>query len=179
MKIARSHRRTLALFACTLVLWLLVSQANHYLARWQVYLWIGGLFVTFAGLRLAPQEGFGASFLAGLLLDAVSPVPLGLQAFLFGITHLILVRLRHRLAVEETVVAVSVALLANLGLFLAFSFLRLRDLVPAGSAGVRLLADLAVSQCVLALLAPWYFALQQRALELGGAGLRSEPAPTM
>lgn len=179
MKLPAGHRRTLIVFACGFVLWQLVGQANHYLAPWGMYLWVGGLFVTFAGLRLPPQEGFNACFLTGLLLDAATPVPFGLQAFLFGIAQLILVRLRHRIAAEETLVAVSVALLTNLGLFLTLAFLRVGEIAPSGAAGLRLLTDLVLSQCVLALAAPWYFALQLRAIESIGAGLRPESVETM
>jgi rod shape-determining protein MreC len=88
--VSLAHRRTLVLFACGFVLWLLIAQANHYLAPARLYIWVGGLFVTFAALRLPAQEGFNASFLIGLLLDAASPVPFGLHAFLFGIAHLVL-----------------------------------------------------------------------------------------
>jgi cell shape-determining protein MreD len=166
------HRRTLVIAACGFVLWLIVSQANHYLAPARLYLWVGGLFVTFAGLRLAPQEGFNACFLTGLLLDAGTPVPFGLHAFLFGIAQLVLVRVRHRFAGEVTIVAVMVALLTNLALFLALSFTRMGHLPDTASAGLRLLVDLAFSQCMLALIGPWYFAFQLRALEITGAGLR-------
>jgi hypothetical protein len=35
---------------------------------------------------------------------------------------------------------------------------------------------LITSQCVLVVLAPWYFSLQTRALEIAGAGLRVDAA---
>jgi cell shape-determining protein MreD len=167
-----AHRRTLVVFGCGLLLWLLIGQANHYLAPARLYIWVGGLFVTFAALRLPAQEGFNASFLLGLLLDAASPVPFGLQAFLFGIAHLVLIRVRHRLAGDVTIVAVTVALLTNLALFLILTLSRMDDLPQTAASGLRLLMDLVTSQCVLVLLAPWYFSLQARALEIAGAGLR-------
>ena len=176
MKISLGTRRTLVLFACGFVLALLIAQANHYLAPARLYIWVGGLFVTFAALRLPSQEGLGASFLIGLLLDASAPVPFGLHAFLFGIAHLVLVRLRHRLAGDVTVVAVTVALLTNLALFLVLTVTRMGEMPETKASGLRLLMDLITSQSVLVVLAPWYFALQTRALEMMGAGLRVDPA---
>jgi cell shape-determining protein MreD len=176
MKLGLGTRRTLVLVACGYVLWLIVAQANHYLAPARLYIWVGGLFVTFAALRLPPQEGLGGSFLIGLVLDAVTPVPFGLHAFLFGVAHLVLVRLRHRLAGDVTLVAVTVALLTNLALFLVFTVTRINELPETKASGLRLLMDLITSQCGLVVLAPWYFALQTRALEIAGAGLRVDPA---
>lgn len=176
MTLPLAHRRVVVVFGCGLLLWLLVGQINHYLAPARLYIWVGGLFVTYAGLRLPAQEGFTASFLLGLLLDAASPVPFGLQAFLFGIAHLVLVRLRHRLAGDVTLVAVTVALLTNLALFLVLTLSRMDELPQTAASGLRLLMDLVTSQCLLVLLAPWYFALQARALEIAGAGLRVDAA---
>lgn len=179
MTLSLPQRRVLVIFACGFVLWHLVAQANHYLAPARLYIWIGGLFVAFAGLRLQPQEGFNASFLIGLLFDALSPVPFGAHAFLFGIAQLVLVRLRHRFAADEVLVAVTVALLTNLALLLVLAFFRLGGAPDASAAGLRLLMDLVISQCVLALVGPWYFGLQLRALEIAGAGLRAEPTETI
>lgn len=176
MTLSITHRRTLVIAACGYILWQMTGQANHYLAPARLYIWLGGLLVTFAGLRLPAQEGFNACFLIGLLVDAGSPVPFGTHAFLFGIAQLVLVRLRHRFAADETMVAVTVALLTNLALLLVLAFFRLGNAPDASSTGLRLLMDLVISQSVLALLGPWYFALQLRALEYAGAGLRLEAA---
>ena len=51
-------------------------QLNHYLAPHGAYLFIGGLLVTFAALRLSLRIGLMATLLIGLALDAVEPVPL-------------------------------------------------------------------------------------------------------
>ncbi len=179
MKLTLGQRRILVLFGCGLVLWFLISQVNHYLAPARLYVWVGGLYVTFAATRLASQEGLYASFLTGLLLDAVAPVAFGLHAFLFGIAHIVLVRLRHRFAGDVTIVAATVALLTNLALFVVFTVTQLGAMGESAAVGLRLLMDLVVSQCVLVLLAPWYFAFQSRALEIVGAGLRVDPAEAM
>ena len=67
---------------------------------------------------------------------------------------------------------VMIALLANLGLFLVLSFLRIDPALKADQAWMRIFADLLVSQVVLALIAPWFFAVQARLLEATGTNLR-------
>lgn len=174
MNVSLSLRRTLVMFGCAWILWQIIAQTNHALAPARLYVWVGGLFVAFAGLRLQAQEGFNACFLIGLLFDSQCPVPFGTHAFLFGIADLILVRLRHRFAATETLVAVTVALLTNLALLVVLSFVRLSEAPDGAATALRLFMDLLISQSVLALVGPWYFALQARALDLAGAGLRIE-----
>ena len=72
------------------------------------------------------REGFAASVLGGLLCDAVTPVPFGTHAALFGAAHAVVYNIRERLQRDETAVRVVVALLVNLALFLALSFVRHR-----------------------------------------------------
>lgn len=174
-------RRVVVLFLSLLLLWFLFAQANHWLAPLHVYLFVGGLFVTYAALRAPLRPGLAAVLLAGLLCDANTPLPPGLPAVAFSLAHgqfvffglafAVIFRLRDRLARDETLIRVTVALLANLALFLAVSFARLADSPAPGDAWLRLFFDLACSQVVLAVIAPWFFALQGRALELA----RTEP----
>jgi rod shape-determining protein MreD len=93
---------------------------------------------------------------------------------LFGLMHVILFHLRTRFPREELIFGVVVALLANLGLFLALSFVLLGDHPASGVAWLRLLADLGWSQLFIAAVAPWFLALQQHALELGRVNLADE-----
>lgn len=168
------HRRWLIPFATTLLLWSLVVQLNHYLAPYGAYLFVGGLLVTFAALRLSLRNGLVATLLTGLAVDALEPVPFGTHFVLFGIMHVLLFHLRRRFPREELVFGVVVALLANLGLFLAVSFVALGDQPAAGAAWLRLFADLGWSQLFIAAVAPWFLALQARALELGRINLADE-----
>lgn len=168
------HRRWLIPFATTLLLWSLVVQLNHYLAPYGAYLFVGGLLVTFAALRLSLRNGLVATLLTGLAVDALEPVPFGTHFVLFGIMHVLLFHLRTRFPREELVFGVVVALLANLGLFLAVSFVALGDQPAPGAAWLRLFADLGWSQLFIAAVAPWFLALQARALELGRVNLADE-----
>ncbi len=165
-------RRVLTLTAASLLLALLLGQLNHYLAIWLVHVWCGGLFVAFAALRLSYGTGAVASFVAGLLLDAGEPVAFGTQAFLFLAAHAVIYTVRARAPRDATIVGVMAALLANLGLFLAMSFLRVDPSLKADQAWLRIFADLLVSQIVIALIAPWFFAVQTRLLETTGTNLR-------
>ena len=168
------HRRWLIPFAAMMLLWWLVAQVNHYLAARGVYFFVGGLLVTFAALRLSLRHGLLASLLAGLAIDAVEPVPFGTHLLLFAAVHVTLYHLRSRFPREETVTGVVTALFANLALFLVLSMVMLNDHPAPGSAWLRLMVDLGCSQLLVAAIAPWFFALQQRALELGRVSLVDE-----
>ncbi|MFA5057125.1 MAG: hypothetical protein WC485_03350 [Opitutaceae bacterium] len=168
------HRRWLIPFATMLLLWSLVMQLNHYLAPHGAYLFIGGLLVTFGALRLGLRNGLAASLLTGLAIDAVEPVPFGTHLLLFAVMHLVIFRIRTRFPREEPIFGVVVALLANLALFLGLSFVTLGDHPAAGAAWLRIFADLGWSQLFIALTAPWFFALQERALGLGRVDLAEE-----
>ncbi len=159
-------RHTLITFLTLFLLWTLVTQANHLLSGLRVYLFVGGLYVTYAALMLPWRAGLASSLLGGLLLDANTPVTFGTHLVLFAAAFAVLSHLRDRLPREDTVARVVIALLANLALFLIFSFTQIgRSPVPA-AAWPRLIADLVCSQVVLALIAPWFFALQHSALLL-------------
>ncbi|HTJ77749.1 MAG TPA: hypothetical protein VL357_02030 [Rariglobus sp.] len=164
--------RVLLLSIASLLLVTLLAQLNHYLGVWQLHVWCGGLFIAFAALRLDFRTGAAASFIGGLMLDANAPVAFGTHALLFLAGHAVIFNIRARAPRDETIVGVMVALLANLGLFLVISFLRLDGVPDSGEAWMRDFADLLVSQMVIALIAPWIFAMQARLLQLGGTELR-------
>lgn len=166
------RRVFLLTIAALLLLWLL-GQINHYLAVWQVQVWCGGLLVTFAGLRMGYRTGATFSFIAGLLMDAGEPVAFGTQAFLLLAAHAFIFTIRNRTPREESVVGVVVALIANLGLYLTLCFLRINPGADASTAWMRAFADLIASQLALALIAPWFFAVQARLLTASGQPPRS------
>ena len=166
-------RRVLILFATLLVLWALVAQLNHVLADARVYLFSGALFVIYAALMLPLPDGIALSMLGGLVCDANAPVAFGTHTLLFATTHTVVFHLRARLPREDTVGRVVIALLANLALFLVFSFVQIGRSPAPAAVWPRLIIDLVCSQVFLALAAPWFFALQRRALVL--ALLEREP----
>jgi|SRR5882724_1169661 len=173
--------RTTVIFFTLLLLWWLLGQANDYLTPLHVYIFAGGLFVTFAALRLPLRAGLAAVLLGGMLCDANAPIPPDLRSFAFSMAHAqtllfafafaAVYRLRDRMARDESLVRVLVAVFANLGIFLGFSFIRLALTPLPGAAWGRLFVDLIFSQAVVALVAPWFFALQGAALTLA----RTEP----
>ena len=162
-------RHTLATCLTLLLLWALVAEANHALSNLRVYLFVGGLFVTYAALMLPWRAGLAASLLGGLLCDANAPVAFGTHLVLFAAAFAVLSHLRDRLPREDTIARVIVALLANLGLFLLFSFTQISGSPAPAAIWPRLIADLVCSQVCLALIAPWFFALQHRTLLLARA----------
>ena len=165
-------RPALVSFLSVLLLWALVTQANHYLAGEQVSLFVGGLLVVQAALELPLGAGLAVTLLIGGICDANVLVDFGTHILLFATAHVLLFNLRDRLPHEETTGRVVIALFANLALFLGLSFLEIDHSPAPGPAWLRLFADLAGSQVCLALIAPWFFALQRRA----GALAQPEPA---
>ncbi len=162
--------RALVIFLTLALLWALVAQVNHELADYHLYLFTGGLTITYAALVLPQRDGLAAVVLAGLLADANSPVAFGTHTLLFAAAHTITFNARDRVPRDETMARVIVALLANLALFLVFSFTQIGRLPSPASAWPRLIFDLICSQVFLALVAPWFFALQARVIALAGPG---------
>lgn len=160
-------RRALVLFATTILLWGLVTQLNHALAGLRVYVFAGALFVAFAALTQPRRSGLAASLLAGLVCDANTPVVFGTHMLLFAAAHATLFHVRDRVAREDNLSAIFVVLLTNLALFLVFSFTQIHASPAPAAMWPRLFADLLCSQVFLAVVTPWFFALQARALELG------------
>ena len=166
-------RWAVVLLANVLLLWLGGIANSHLASAWfpfadyfSAHLYLGGLFTTFAALRLDPRNGWIATLLTGLAADAQAPVPFGTSVVLLGLVYAALLYGRQRFPRDEPLFGTIVALFCNLFLFLALSFL----LVGAGPSPartwLRLFADLILSQLVLAVITPWFLALQARSFEL-------------
>ena len=127
---------------------------------------VGGLLVAFLALRLDFDTGFRRRFLSpGCSAMPRAPLRFGTQrlSLCHGLHAFIFVHARPpRRAMRNLLVRLVFALLANLGIFLALSLLLVaRTPLPVGTAWPRLLLEPAVlSQAFLALIAPWFFALQ-------------------
>lgn len=159
-------RRTLIQVCSLVLLWTLVGQVNHALTGLRVYFFVGALYVIHAGLLQPRRSGLIAVLLAGFICDAGTPVAFGTHAALFVIAHAIVFRLRDRVPRDDTLSRIILALLLNLGLFLAFSFTQIHRSPAPAAIWPRLLFDLMCSQIFLALITPWFVALQSRALVL-------------
>ena len=162
----RYDPRWLIVFLANLLLWWLAGLANHFLATGAVHLYVGGLFVVYAALRLDRKHGLIAIVLTGLLVDAAEPVPFGTSLVLLGLVHATLLYGRQRFPREGPIFGIVVALLANLFLFLVLSFLLVGDNPRPAEAWLRLFVDLLASQLALGLITPWFLALQDSAMEL-------------
>ena len=168
-------RASLLIFAANALLWLIQSQLNHYIAPWNVSVFIGGLCVAFASLRLSPRDGTRALLLTGFWFDAATPVPFGLHVFLFLLAHIIIISLRSRIAREEALVGLLVAVVVNLAVMIVISAALLHRNPAPLEMWPRLIADSLLSFCVIVLIGPWAFGLQERLLQISGASLRRDP----
>ncbi|MDO8543900.1 MAG: hypothetical protein Q7S40_25940 [Opitutaceae bacterium] len=159
-------RRIAVIFAGQLLLWLIMAELNHLLTGTRVYLFVAALYVVHGAMLQPWRAGFTASLLAGLLCDSTSPVVFGTHLVLFAAAHVAVFHLRDRLPREDVAGNVVVMLLVNLGLFIVFSFTQVHHSPAPGAAWLRLAVDLLCSQVFIALVTPWFFALQARALVL-------------
>lgn len=167
-------RTTFLLLACCTILWAGLCQINHAFAPLHLSVFAGGLFIAYSSLRVGFREGWWCSVLIGLLIDSSAAVYFGFHALLFAALHSLIYNYRGRFPHEETAFGVIVALFANIVLFLIIT-VSLLHRSPAPLAAVsRLFVDLLASEILIVLIAPWFFALQERALELGGVSLRRE-----
>lgn len=167
----RDYRWLLVFLANLLLLWL-AGLANHYLAPQALSLYVAGLLVVYPALRLDPRHGFAATLLTGLAFDSLTPAPFGTHLVLLGLVHAVLLNGRQRFPRDEPIFATVVALLANLFLFLALSFLLIGTHPHPAQGWLRLFVDLLASQLVLGAATPWFMALQGRLLTLA----RLDPA---
>lgn len=161
-------RRFLMLSLCSVILWVVVTQLNHSLSDAQIYLFVGGLFVTFPALTQSLASGLWVAIFAGLVCDANTPVAFGTHLLLFATVDVLVFRVRDRVPRNDTISRVAIAVVANLALFLVFSILQIIRTPAIAAIWPRLLMDLLCSQVFLAVIAPWYFALQARSLSLVG-----------
>jgi rod shape-determining protein MreD len=175
LRVTPFYQRPLLLAAAALLLHALLGLLNHLIAPWQVQVWCGGLLVPLAALYLSHPAGATGVFLAGLLWDAPTPMPFGTQALLLLAAHAVVYHLRDRFPRAGLATPVVIALVVNLALFLQISFLRAELAPRPTSAWGRLLVDLFASQLVLALIGPWFFAVQAR--WLGFVSRQGQGAP--
>ena len=162
----RSDPRWLIVLLANLLLIWLVGLANDHLATRAVHLYVGGLLVVYAALRLDPRHGLIATLLTGLAFDALEPVPFGTSMVLLGAVHATLLYGRRRFPREGAVFGIVVALFANLFLVIALSFLLIGAGPRPGDAWLRVFVDLLVSQLAILVVTPWFLALQDRAMQL-------------
>lgn len=159
--------------ANVLLVWLCGLANSHLASAWfpfvdyfSTYLYLGGLFTTFAALRLDARNGWIAIILTGLVADSQTPAPFGTSVVLLGLVYAALLYGRHRFPRDEPLFGTVVALFTNLFLFLALSFLLVGTHPRPAHTWLRLFTDLIASQLVIALITPWFLALQAQAFAL-------------
>ena len=158
--------RLIALFLTLVLLWAAVARINDALTGAHIHFFVGGLFIAYAAFALPRPAGLLAAMLAGAVCDARAPVPFGTHVLLFAAAAALLQALRERVPHDHLPGRVTIALAANLALFLALSLLESLRAPAAAHLGSRLVADLLGSEIFLALIAPWFFAFQEKALTL-------------
>ena len=170
----RRDHRWLVLLGTSILLWFIIGEVNHHLARWNLSLYVGGLMLTFGLLYFPRKTGLLHALFLGLWMDAASPQPFGLSMVLFALAHLTFFHFKQKLPTEETVTAVSFALLLNAGIFLFLTLWHLTGVPDFAGYALKAATDFLLSQILILLIAPWYLALQNEILHYCGIFLERE-----
>jgi hypothetical protein len=157
-----------------------VGQANHCLAaldfgwlRGPFHLFLLGLPVAFAALRLRLVQGLAAVVPTALAFEAALPARPGFFVIACSACFCIALALRGSVSRFAPARALAASLLVNLALVAAIS---IHAISAGGAASVaRIVTDLLASQAVLVLLTGWFFAWQHALLRLFGFDLEAEP----
>lgn len=175
----RADYRWLVVFAGNVLFLLLVGQANHYLTdvswlglgRGQMYLFVPGLPLAFAALRLNLASAVLATVGTALALESVLPVRDG--AILLPATACVCVTIAFRAHFNrfELSTAIFAGLIMNLVMTTALTVVVYRGGDVALS---RVVVDLLLSQLALAALTAWFFAAQTELLRVFGYDLDTE-----
>lgn len=168
------HIRWIIVLLTNLILILLVAELNHGLAIWSLHVYLGGLFLTFSSLHLSLKQGLLATGATGLMLDSTNPLPFGSTFILFLICHVVVFSLRGNFARSNLRTEVVLALSLNLVLMLSYGLLAAGGTPYPSIYWTRIAWDLLFSLVGVALLAPWFFALQRTALGFVGVDLEAE-----
>lgn len=167
-------RRHGTLLLCNLLLWILLGALNHALACWQLQILAPGLFSIFPASRLGRTEGLLSVLVAGLIIDASTPVPFGQTSLLLGLLHLGLLRLRLQVPMRERGMQSAVAALATVVILLIQTLLLLHTAPDWAALLPRLGLELFLSAFLAWLIAPWFCAFHEACLALLHANL-AEP----
>lgn len=173
----RRDYRWLILFATSALLWLILGEVNHVLAGWNLWLYGGGLLLTYGILHFPRRSGLTHSLFLGLWVDAASPQPFGLSMVLFVLAHLIFFRLKQKFPPEETYTQVSFALLVNAFLFFLLTLWHLPGVLQVSTFAMKAATDFLLSQIMVLVIASWFFALQTEVLHRFGIFLETEQRP--
>ncbi len=173
----RLDYRWLVAFGGSFVFLFVVGQANHYLADTpllggSVYVFMLGLPVAFAGLRLALDQGLAATVAVSILAEAGLPFAHGTLVLpavaCLCLTHAARINF-NRLNPSS---AVTVALAINAALMVVLT-IAASPIVWSGAWG-RIVLDFALSQALVAGLTGWFFSAQIALQRMFGFNLETE-----
>lgn len=169
--------RWLVAFGGSFVFLFLVGQADHYLSDTpllgvSLYLFMLGLPVGFAALRLSLGQGLAATLATAMLAEAGLPFAAGTlvlpAAACLCLTHALRVNF-NRLNPSS---AIAVSLSINLVLMIVLT-IAARPIVWS-EAWQRVLADFLLSEAAVAALTGWFFSAQIALQRMFGFNLETE-----
>lgn len=173
----RTDTRWLVVFGGAYVFLFIVGQANHHFSNTpllgiSLHVFLLGLPVAFAALRLSLGQGLAATLATAFLAEAGLPVREG--ALLLPAAACLC--LTHALRVNFNRLNPSSAIITALAINLVLMGALTATAGPISWAGAwdRVLTDVLLSQAVVALLTGWFFAAQIALLRLFGFNIETE-----
>lgn len=176
----RPDLRWLVVFAGNAVFLFVLAQLNHHLTHISlgftdsgpVYLFLLGLPVAFAALRLSLKQGLIAIVATALFVEAELPLKPGMLMLASAACFCTTIAVRTSFNRFEPSSALIAAILINLVLI---AFLTALSTLTGGSVSLgRVVVDLAFSQLTLAAICGWFFAWQLALLRIFGFNLETE-----
>lgn len=175
----RRHIPLLIALIANNILWLILTELNHYLSIWSLYIMTPALFVLYPALNLSYRKGLLISLLTGLLQDSALPLSSnGFFTLALPTLHLITFRLRDKLHREGGLDTVLLLQVINLITLLVLTVL----LSPSQLGGLSahflaLLLQVLISQLFILVTGNYFLGLQRRLGKVFFKEVREEEAP--
>jgi len=174
----RSDSRWIVVFVGNAAFLFLVAQLNHYLTGvslgrgpMQLHVFLLGLPIAFAALRLNLKHGLAAVIPSALFAEAGLPLPPGLLTMICTTCFCVTVAVRSTFNRFATTSALIVVAILNLIIILALSIAVLRE---GNLSSSRIVVDIAISETAVVLLTSWFFSAQRSAVAFFGYSLETE-----
>ncbi len=136
------------------------TQFNFYIAPFGISILITGMLLSFSSLNLNHIQGSLSLIPIAFLIDTKTPFPLGSSLLMLIGLHYAAVIVRYQLRRESEAASLATALVANLAIYIVYTFLAAANLGTEGINAFQIAMNLLISSLVIALLNLHY----QRAL---------------
>ncbi len=153
--------KTLVLLGTNILLYGLIQGLNNALTPLGLSIYLGGLFIVAPALILSPLSALSIILLSACIMDAPLNIPFGSSALLFTLGFYLTVVIERRAHYSLSTLTTGIAFVLNLGLFFCISFIAPEMSFNNPRQLQSLVVNLALSQALTIIIAPWLLNLQQ------------------